>query len=51
MFGPLSSSSVLTGAEDELGVDEGDSVTMRVMMAPLTVVTSIVFSGSEGAGA
>jgi hypothetical protein len=51
MFGPLSSLSVLTGDEDELGVEDGDSVITRVMMAPLTVVTSIDFTGSVGDGA
>jgi hypothetical protein len=50
MFGPLSSLSVLTGDEDELGDEDGNNVIMRVMTAPLTVVTCTDLMGSVGDG-
>jgi hypothetical protein len=37
-FGPSSSFLIVTGAEEEVGVDDGVRVTTRVITPPLSVI-------------
>lgn len=50
MFGPLSSLSVLTGADEELGPDEGERYTVRVTTFPFSVLTWSDIGDCDGGG-